>query len=105
MTYDLAKALKDAGFRQVWPTGRGEMYVGEYESKGVREGVYIPTLSELIEECGDVFCGVSKNISSESWTAETFHLPTQFGPKVKHTSGSTPEEAVARLWLALNSNN
>lgn len=83
MTYDLAKQLKDAGFPWKEPSC----------SPGI---AYIPTLSELIEACGgslDLMMRPGANIASKLH-AEEFEL-------VK-ARGSTPEEAVANLWLVLN---
>jgi hypothetical protein len=64
--------------------GREPMTVG-------RERVYVPTLSELIEACG-VF---TLDIRLDDVVADK----PQVGIEV---SGGTPEEAVAKLWLALN---
>ena len=65
MKYELAKKLKDAGFPQV--ISKGDAYIGKYlYENGELEGlvtnmdrskveeifVYVPTLSELIEACG-----------------------------------------------------
>jgi hypothetical protein len=59
--------------------------------------VYVPTLSELIEACDDQFRLLERhNSPAAPWTAHTLHV----GPAI----GNTPEEAVARLWLALNEN-
>ena len=79
MTYELAKELKDAGFPMPYKD---------------QVGGFRPTLEELIEACGH-----SGNVS--------LHLDL-FGEhcvarKGNHSGvGSTPTEAVARLWIALN---
>lgn len=52
MTYDLAKQLKDAGFPQTKTDGT--LKNGHYIAEG-REPCFDPTLSELIEACGDDF--------------------------------------------------
>jgi hypothetical protein len=56
--YELAQELRDAGFPQ---TGRGT-HTGPSDKLVWRAGdrVYIPTLEELIEACGDDFLGVSR---------------------------------------------
>jgi len=86
MTYELAKQLKDAAFPQ---QGNGSTFGSP------NEVVYLPTLSELIEACGDQFYCVEKNLKEAPlWTATGWD--DDFGV------GQTPEEAVAKLWLALN---
>jgi hypothetical protein len=93
MTYELAKTLKDAGFPQNLNPGNGEGFVYEGDHpKG--PGVYCPTLSELIEACGSDFYEL-KNLTF-GWIANAD------SDYLKRGDGSTPEEAVARLWLALN---
>lgn len=104
MDYGLAKQLKDAGFIQ---KGKGE-FINEYGLAGVLtpDVAYSPTLSELIEACGDRFgsvCAYHKKNEDDSmkiytWTANCYYpLPSI------QTKGDTPNEAVAKLWLALNS--
>ncbi len=103
MNYSLAKELKDAGFSQ---EGDGKVlgrsfddladYRGEDEIYTISEEVtcYVPTLSELIEACGDDFGQLTRVLSGE-WDANNSIHDIR-------TNDSTPEEAVARLWLALN---
>lgn len=54
-----------------------------------------PTLSELIEACGDSFVNLTK--SDKDWHCNWFD-----DHEGENTIGGTPEEAVANLWLALN---
>jgi len=82
MTHELAKELKDAGFPQ-------------REGRGVKH----PTLSELIEACGDKFYGLHRMVNGE-WLA--FMYDIEDSTRQVETIGSMPEEAVAHLWLALN---
>lgn len=70
--------LKEAGF----PEGSDE--TGSYI-----EGVYVPTLKELIDECGDHFLGLSR-IKKDEWVAFS---------KDKNFKCSSPEEAVKNLYL------
>lgn len=112
MNYELAKQLKDAGFPQ-----QGESYKGFYVMKDgsiidktvqpivinndVIEGIYSPTLSELIEACGDNFRNLERN---DEGTFEAY--PTR-EILIKNNGwwiekSSSPEEAVAKLWLELN---
>lgn len=81
MTYELAKELKEAGFPKKWC---------------YREGmIEIPTLSELIQACNP---GVDFILDSTRLTVLWYAECRRKG--VGH--GSTPEEAVAKLWLTLN---
>jgi hypothetical protein len=106
ISYELAKQLKDAGFPQaghggfatISPTREENMrvLVGEEPQ---RDRAYIPTLEELIQACGDKFWSLERDLDpDEIWGAypanEIGDGPPAFG--------STPTEAVARLWLALN---
>lgn len=77
MNYELAKKLKDVGFRV--PVGASSLWQ--------------PSLSELIEACGEKFSNLRND--EGRWIA------TASGVSYGQT-GSTPEEAVANLWLALN---
>lgn len=90
MNYALAKELKEAGFPQ---TGNGEFIdaIGIGPVLGNND-VYVPTLSELIEACGEP---ITLWIMSNRTDAQ------KGGTEIMET-GTTPEEAVARLWLALN---
>lgn len=54
--------------------------------------VAAPTLSELIEACGDIDFELNHNVG-EKWTA---------CGDMKKSEGSTPEIAVSELWLKLN---
>jgi hypothetical protein len=84
MEYRLAKQLKDkdAGFPEVTGCGCGGMVEAAE--------LYCPTLSELIGACGQKLNYLLNNI--HEWKASGIN--GEFG------RGSTPEEAVAKLWLA-----
>jgi hypothetical protein len=93
MKYELAKEIRDAGFPQ---TGNGKS-VSPADALVMRRGdrVYSPTLSELIGACGMPFkLEGNTDVASDVaiWVAQSDSI---LG------NGSTPEEAVARLWLAL----
>lgn len=91
MTYELAKELKDAGFPQKphVPLSIPRMNIQEVEH------VDIPTLSELIEACGEHM--------QLDWFPKTNTAYANCCDRNDHQhTGSTPLEAVARLWLALN---
>lgn len=126
MEYSLAKELKDMGFPQ-----RTKFYYVSRQFENYRDGNVIevepylryghggwvsdvctaaPTLSELIEVCGEDFGGLeqySEAPADEHWEAMSARIwilePKAKNPQFDHVVyGSTPTEAVARLWLALN---
>jgi hypothetical protein len=90
MTYELAKQLKDAEF----PQGGGGKWIGPPQKIVWRhdDRAYYPTLEELIEAI-EPLGALTLQWNGEEWTAET-----NLHPKLR---GSTPAEAVGRLWLAL----
>ncbi len=83
MNYELAKKLKDAGFPGIIIQ---QEHIESY-----------PTLTELIEACGlkNMLLMKSGNLHQAFDDDNTFCM--------NQGEGSTPEEAVANLWLALNS--
>lgn len=94
MTYELCKQLKDAGFPQK-SAQEHPLYIKEYD----KEAVQVPTLSELIDACGDDFTNLNR-------FKEKFQTNRSF-PEAPYKTGDwywfdTPEEAVANLWLELN---
>lgn len=101
MKYETAKKLKDAGFPQ---SGDGDFCLGSIEEDqgGITttNSVYIPTLEELIDACGEEFWNLTYSRKEKGWSAESFEAATAT------ISGTifldTPSEAVANLYLALN---
>lgn len=101
MTYELAKQLKDAGFPQTGThtkffSGLDKLPVSVgfgYEPLAVEDSIYVPTLKELIEACGEKFGSLNNNGSF--WQAN-------HSTKSIEGIGSTPEEAVANLWIELH---
>jgi hypothetical protein len=89
MDYDLAESLMNARFPQI---GKGRL-IGPPNKLVWRSGdrVYLPTLEELIEACGENF--VSLHRQYDGWLASANCDQSCFA--------KTPAEAVARLWLAL----
>ena len=74
--------------------------VGGYsysDMKHAEEEPVFPTLSELIDACGEEFQGMSR-LGDGTWEAHLIGYSNAYG----HVHGTTPEEAVARLWLAIN---
>lgn len=86
MNQELAEQLKSAGFP---------------DTKIVRDAIVIndewfsPSLEVLIKECGEKFHGLWRMM--DLWYAKS-----DIGQEIR---GSTPEEAVAKLWLELNKKN
>jgi hypothetical protein len=95
ISYELAKQLKDAGFPYKY------FMWGEYELQPPNQDLRFPTLEELIEACGDDFRSLDFTLlPSKAWHAVgTNASPTH---TLTYFHASTPTEAVARLWLALN---
>ena len=113
MNHELLVSLKRAG----WPQIRvdAEFVVnddGNLATIELNQGKYtIPTLSELIEACGDDFLGLTHtpfhptpSIPADSMPMEWMSLGGKnMGTHFSYQqSGHSPEEAVARLWLALS---
>lgn len=132
MNYELAKRLKDAGFPQkgeyifaiekgksTWMSFHAAVLDEDGYAFSSKSDVICPTLSELIEACGDDFTnltlvareykGLDEN-GQRKYNVESFpkwvcgwstngvnSLSDEW-----EQEGSTPEEAVANLWLALN---
>jgi hypothetical protein len=96
MKYELAKALMDAGF----PQGGNGTWKSSPDAVVVRQAdrVYAPTLEELIEACAGTFLSLEGPREGHRY----FRASSGNG-KMLH--GTTPTEAVARLWLALNRRN
>lgn len=115
MTYELAKQLKDAGFHQDYgnnearnicqhrtPQSRDEECYHILNSETC-EICYCPTLSELIEACGEGFRNLQRSVIDERlWLCNYDNGNAEDTYESWEAEGTTPEEAVARLWLALN---
>lgn len=116
MNYELAKELKDAGFPQYVdesPNGRRYYFINEDNLSFIHKGgpgtssidnahdgsdiMLAPTLEELIEACPQFTRLFVTQNETDCWRAESDH-PECIG------DAFTPQEAVARLWLALNTN-
>ena len=81
--YQLAQKLKDAGF--------------PWCEDSIPAGIpYIPTLSELNEACGDGFESLRRNRKG-LWIARGINIHH------KTIQDNSPEIAVSKLWLKLNS--
>lgn len=75
----------------------------KYDEKPVKILVKVPSLSEMIEACGE---GVMLKNECGKWEAMqgcTNRMVRMGESGAKHeVEGSNPEDAVTRLWLALN---
>ena len=97
MNYELALKLSNARFPfnsyRDWDKSDYFWYPCLDFTKQERRKLYIPTLEELIEECGDNLIDLTR--TDDGWTTNSENSLTQI-------EGKTPTEAVANLWLALN---
>lgn len=88
--YQLAKELKEAGFKS---ESFALINANTWQA---------PTLSELIEACGEEFHSLNHDpelyVTSTSPNGEWI----AYGSRCVKVRGKTPEEAVAKLWLELN---
>lgn len=100
MKYELAKQLKDTGFPQDRDNPRDGAYV--FETPESTAWVYAPTLSELIEACGDKFSSIQLDNRLPDAKLGKWRASSSWGARYIIFKGSTPEESVAKLWLALN---
>ena len=110
ISYDTAKQLNNAAF---------EMKAASYNDivssrpdiwREPRQGAswyLLPTLSQLIDACGQGYIALER--MPKGWHAsktppELDNDPDYFGGnEIESGYQPTPEEAVAKLWLALNS--
>ena len=88
ISYQLARDLKDAGFPQS-ELARAQQQAGY-------DYVSLPTLSALIEACGENFGALGRE--PDCWVA--CESISERGEWTNAHEGQTPEDAVARLWLS-----
>ena len=116
INYDLAKKLKDAGFPQVIWSGQSYWEIHSQkepvalmaerfmENEAIGDKVKIPTLSELIEACGDRFFSLFQCKghagNGHCWKADAEDSMGRV--TIAAFDHPTPEEAVANLWLKLH---
>ena len=104
MNYELAIELKEVGWDQHlggmrWLTEDGHHYCGGNEQHAKE-----PLLSELIEECGERFANLCQvHEEGERWDKWSARSTDDSGAITEYAP--TIEEAVAKLWLALNKQN
>lgn len=117
ISYELAKRLKDAGF----PQGDRLFYFHDKAFHSIEvlpkdwkemEQVAAPTLSELIEACGEDFYSLRYGLVNGMGEKNQWVVHSHSREAIKTSLldagglegfwGSIPEETVANLWLALN---
>jgi len=114
MNYALAKQLKDAGFPQrgcltfvssdngktwdIW----NDTDISEFQITKTIIGISCPTLSELIEACGDDLFNIHRYNGSyrNKWCINFFRKGD--GDFFWSASGDTIENALISYWLAIN---
>lgn len=114
LDYNTCRRLKDAGFSQLTKEDfdyysykfiewfdDDEIYFSSMEcnvkdasEKNIQDSIKIPTLSELIEACGNDFSNLT-NTGANWWEVNVGYPHSCCG-------GATPEEAVCNLWFLLN---
>ncbi len=116
MNYELCKKLKDAGFPQIYRNhiyalSPGDIPQGFFKFNTIidEDRAYAPSLLELIEACGEHFVTLERMKTKgleklNHWRARGNDFPDNAPDWGYSIPGKTPEEAVARLWLALNKN-
>jgi hypothetical protein len=90
ISYQLARKLKDAGFPQ--------SELARAQQKAGYDYVSMPTLSTLIDACAGDFGALRRE--PDCWVACEY--VSERGRWTNTHEGESPEDAVARLWLALN---
>lgn len=99
ISFELAKELKEKGFPQKIPHDDSVCCAQEGLGCHCNEADF-PTLSELIEACVDFFGELNHYQEDGRWKTESKNWVDDFGIG-RIATGNTPEEAVARLWIAL----
>lgn len=108
ITFALAKELQEAGFRQHGEGGfayRNEFGTANWGRVNYHYGYYTPTLTDLVDACGEGFSQLLRNYTDVpmggpgKWLA--CHSPDR-GETDDCAVGDGADQAVARLWLAIN---
>jgi len=102
MDYKLALKLKEVGFPQDEKELTCSCGITCCEIHDDYEKAYIPTLSELIEACGDEFRALRLDSSMKTENNEQWACDRVEHGVFETFIGKTPEESVARLYIKLN---
>lgn len=109
MNYELAKRLRDAGFPQDIEDHTGQKWIDSDGDISDHIGgtldepdCLIPPLSTLIDACGRPIQMLIDTKGLVSVAGYPPIKPDKEGDLCLTRTGSTPEEALAYLWLALN---
>lgn len=95
LTLPLAKELKDAGFPQGWGAHLSRNSGDEY--------IRIPTLEQLIDECGsDFVCLTSRNYKGQQVPGQRYEFAWIAAGIGQLATERTPLEAVTKLWILLH---
>lgn len=93
----------DEDFEGGYAEGYGKYCYTKYSSKewleseeGKKLTIYMPTLEEVIEACGDDLFSIQREEDDDGYIGWFASQGTRF-----FSRGPTPLEAVCRLWLAL----
>lgn len=110
MKYELAKELREAGFPQkhgIYLCEHGQANFGPINCHCTPS--YIPKLEEIIEACPNMYdirkTAPERGSMRARWIAEAWAYQMDSTSYPVQAIGSTPTEAVARLWLALTKKN
>lgn len=99
MNYNLCKKLKEAGFPQ---TNQNKVCDGsDLDESGKAIWCSEPSLSELIEACGECLFSLYNEIETAPSGLDVIRYWKARGGG-QEERGSTPEEAVANLYLQLH---
>ncbi len=103
MDYNLAKELKEAGFKNVRLCEREDEHM--MKDCGECDMARYPTLEELIEACGDKFRALERRTSNlPEWAEFVFQVHGFKDNGIGYVTevGETPKIAFAKFWLAIN---
>lgn len=95
----MVSTRKDLEKDKFWRVRDEAVYTLE-ELKAEKLVAKVPTLSELIEACGDDF----KNLTKDGNWYTNLVAGNEDYYESFDSIGDTPEEAVAKLWIKLNTN-
>ncbi len=94
LNYEICKKMKAAGFPQFVGNFQGDV-IEEHSEDGDSDSCYMPTLLEMITECGSEFLSLSQHHDNGTyWKGIVRCLDYEF-------VGADPEEVVATLFIKM----